>query len=142
MSPLGRETSYAPAVNLKLSDSEITSVCRELLVRDPTVSGRALRSELKRRLGSAGRKDRVYGLWRALRAEYAAQSAKATEIVELEAQLFEARQQIAVLEMSLFDTEQRALRSEERERTHQDRWANEMYELRAEVQRLRSLGMR
>jgi hypothetical protein len=124
-------------MNLKLSDSQISLVCRELLATQPTLSGRALRVELHRRFGSVGKKDRVYAVWRSLRAERAARSQVLQGCADLEVELEEARGQITALESALFDAEQRATRSEERERAHQDRWANEIYELREEVRQLR-----
>jgi hypothetical protein len=123
-------------VNQKLSNAQITSVCRELLTSHPGVTGSALRIELRRRFGSAGKKDRVYALWRSLRSEPIAGHEVPPDQAELEAQLNEARRQIAQLETALFDAEQRAARAEERERIHQDRWANEIYELRKQMRQL------
>ena len=55
-------------MNRKLTDRQITAVCRELLARDPATSGRALRAELKKRFDSPGKTDRVFAVWRTLRA--------------------------------------------------------------------------
>jgi len=96
-----------------------------------------MRSALRLRFRSPGKTDRVYAIWRAIRAEQPT-SLLSLETAALEAQLKEALQRVAHLETALFDAEQRAARSEERERIHQDRWAKEIYELR---EHLRQLGL-
>jgi hypothetical protein len=128
-------------MNLKLSEGQISTVCHELLCERPALSGRALREELKRRYGSAGKKDRVYALWRSIRAS--ASIAPAVPLAgedELNQQLADARRQIELLETSLFDMEQRALRAEAREQLHQDRWANEIHELREALRHAQNNG--
>ena len=129
-------------MNRKLTDRQITAVCREMFVADPTASGRALRAELKRRYGSSGKTDRVFAVWRSLRG--AAQPTSATD-----AATETLRRQVADLEARVRDAnlaresaEQRALLSEAREIAHQNRWANEIHDLRNEVRRLTGQGRR
>jgi hypothetical protein len=45
---------------------------------------------------------------------------------------------VGSLQAALLDAEQRAARSEERERLHQDRWAMEIYRLREELRAARA----
>jgi hypothetical protein len=135
MYPLHENACKVGRVNLKISTGELLRTCRAVLAARPQISGRALRRELLARLGSAGKKDRVYAVWRALRLEM---QEPAPDVSTLEAQLQEARQQVASLQAALLDAEQRAARSEERERLHQDRWAMEIYRLREELRAARA----
>ena len=131
------EIGYSSAVNLKLTDREILSVCRELVARDPDTSGRAVRAELKRRHGSAGNTDRVFAMWRSIRAEAGEGAAVGSESLE------KLRRQVVALQARLAEeglareaAEQRAFLSESRELTHQTRWAREVDALRSEVREL------
>jgi hypothetical protein len=124
-------------MNRKLTDRQITAVCRELFARDPATSGRAVRAELKHQFGSAGKTDRVFAVWRTLRTESAGSAARDAPITE------GLKRQVAELEVRIHDAvvareaaEQRALMSEAREIAHQDRWGHEIHALRAEVRRL------
>lgn len=136
-------SAYSRWVNRKLTDRQITTVCRELLSQDPATSGRAVRAELKRRFQSTGKTDRVFAVWRALRDETTLGSegdvrviaALRCRIAELEAQRREGA-------LARETAEQRALLSEAREIAHQDRWAHEIHTLRAEVRRLAGEGER
>jgi hypothetical protein len=123
-------------MNLKLSDHTLRWACRELYSQSPWMSGRQVRAALHARFGSAGRADRVYQIWRSIRTAQAPQPPGPEEPLQLARDLQQALEQITLLQTALFDAEQRALRAEERERLHQDRWATEIYELR---QRLYSL---
>ena len=127
-------------MNLKLSEAQITALCRELMSQTPELTGRALRAELSRRYGSVGKKDRVYALWRSLRLSPTAAAVIPTGTGDLTQQLADARQQIDRLEASLADMERRALRSETREQLHQDRWAREIHVLREALKRQRRGG--
>jgi hypothetical protein len=130
-------------VNRKLTDRQITAVCRELLARDPATSGRALRAELKKRFDSPGKTDRVFAVWRTLRDD--AGKGRASDgrldeglkrtVLELEARLRES-------EIARDAAEQRALLSAAREIAHQDRWAHEIHTLRGEVRKLSEEGSR
>lgn len=136
-------SEYSVRVNRKLTDRQITTVCRELLAQDPATSGRAVRAELKRRFKSTGKTDRVFAVWRALRDEASLGMARDLRVVEA------FRRQVAELEAQRRESalaretaEQRALLSEAREIAHQDRWAHEIHALRAEVRRLAGEGER
>lgn len=121
-------------MNLKLTDRQITGVCRELLAKDPDTSGRALRLALKQRFGASGKSDRVFAVWRALRSAAAGEGSRASEW--LQRQLAELHARLRDEEIAHESAEQRALLSEAREVAHQDRWAHEIHTLRAEVRRL------
>ena len=41
-------------------------LCRDVLAREKTPSGRLLRRALRERYGAVGRTDRVYSIWRRL----------------------------------------------------------------------------
>ena len=124
-------------MNRKLTDRQITAVCRELMARDPAASGRAVRAELKRRFDSAGKTDRVFAIWRTERAGAGKGRASDGRFVE------DLRRRVSELETRLRESalareaaEQRGLLSEAREIAHQDRWAHEIHTLRGEVLRL------
>jgi len=124
-------------VNRKLTDEELTQACLELLSKHPSSSCRRLRTLLRERFGCTCRTDRVYAVWRSIRAEIENRYSGAPEPSRLDQALIEAREQIATLETALLDAENRALRAEERERAHQDRWAAEIHELRQKLQHSR-----
>ena len=124
-------------VNRKLTDDELTRACLDLLSKHPSLSCRRLRILLRERFGCACRTDRVYAVWRSIRAELESRYSGAAEPSTLDLELIQAREQIATLETALFDAENRALRAEERERAHQDRWAAEIHELRQQLQHSR-----
>jgi hypothetical protein len=119
-------------VNLKIPQRELETICRELLIRTPEMSGRALRAALQQRFGTRGKSERVYAIWRAVRSEQLVPRST-FDTVDLAVELEAARLQIATLETALFDAKKRAAQSEERERIHQDRWANEIYLLRQQL---------
>jgi DNA repair exonuclease SbcCD ATPase subunit len=124
-------------MNRKLTDRQITVVCRELLARDPATSGRAVRAELKHRFDSPGKTDRVFAVWRTLRTDSASSAARDTRVIEgLKHQVAELEARIHDAELAREAAAQRAFLSEAREIAHQDRWAHEIHTLRAEVRRL------
>jgi hypothetical protein len=127
-------------MNQKLSDPMLHRACRELLTTNPGLSGRQLRALLRERFGSPCRTERVYALWRLIRAEQARVVAADNALPdrsELVRQIEQARRRMEELEAALLDAEQRALRAEERERIHQDRWAREIDTLRQQLDRIR-----
>jgi hypothetical protein len=123
-------------MNQKLTDDELTRACLELLSQRPSVSCRRLRILLRERFGCACRTDRVYAVWRSIRAEIETRYSAAAPPL-LDQDLKQARERVATLETALLDAENRALRAEERERAHQDRWAAEIHELRQQLQQSR-----
>ena len=127
----------------KLTDQQIIAVCRELFAADPSASGRALRAELKRRYGSSGKTDRVFAAWRMLRDEIAIKTpGDAALINDLKRQVVELVARLNDADLARESAEQRALLSEAREIAHQNRWANEIHDLRNEVRRLTGEGRR
>ena len=130
-------------MNRKLTDRQITAVCRELLARDPGTSGRALRAELKKRFDSPGKTDRVFAVWRTVRGDAAKGRASSGRLVEgLRRQVSELEARLRESELARHAAEQRALLSAAREIAHQDRWAHEIHTLRGEVRQLTEEGSR
>jgi hypothetical protein len=115
---------YTPSVNRKLTDQQIAATFQDLSARSQRVSGRALRAALRRRFGAAGKTDRVFALYRQLNAP---PSAEPGDVRELRERIVDQDQLLAV-------ALSRAERSEAREIAHQDRWANEIHELRQLVE--------
>ena len=120
-------------MNRKLTDAQVASTYAALAASGRSVSGRALRAELRQRYGAVGKTARIFDLCKILRAPPISESAA---IAELRQQLNSAeRARAAALEDR--DRERaRAERSELREIAHQDRWANEIHELRRQVAEL------
>ena len=130
-------------MNRKLTDRQITAVCRELLARDPATSGRALRAELKKRFDSPGKTDRVFAVWRTVRGDAGKGRASNGRLVEgLKRQVSELEARLRESELARDAAEQRALLSAAREIAHQDRWAHEIHTLRGEVRQLTEEGSR
>jgi hypothetical protein len=119
-------------VNRKLTDEQIVATFRDLSARNNHVSGRSLRAALREQFGAAGKTDRIFALYRALKAP---PSAEPVDVLDL-------RQRIAEQEQLLTAALNRAERSEAREIAHQDRWANEIHELRQRVEQLKSDAVR
>ncbi len=104
----------------KLTDRQIEMLCREVLAHEQTPSGRSLRRALRERYGAVGRTDRVYAIWRALTG---GKNGSGT-VSEVERNRWTVR---------LAAAEERVRLAEEREIKHQDRWANELYDLREQL---------
>ena len=119
-------------MNRKLTDEQIVATFRDLSARNNHVSGRSLRAALREQFGAAGKTDRIFALYRALKAP---PSAEPVDVLDL-------RQRIAEQEQLLTAALNRAERSEAREIAHQDRWANEIHELRQRVEQLKSDAVR
>lgn len=104
----------------KLSDTVIAETCRELLQVQRRVTVRRVSEELRRRHHASGKNARVARILREVSARTAVANgprAPDTEIVRLREALRQAQHQAAALIA-------RAELSEERERTHQDLWAD------------------
>jgi hypothetical protein len=126
-------------MNRKLSDQRIRSTFQTLSRCGQPVSGRALRAALRTRFGAAGKTDRVFTICRSLRRPTIAAPA---DVIELRARIEAAEQGRAQAEAARDAALARAERSEARELAHQDRWANEIHELRAHVEQLKGEGAR
>ena len=105
---------------LRLTDAQIEQVCRELLARESAPSGRFLRRALHERYGAVGRTDRIYAIWRRLNAR----GTPSIPVTDAERRRWMVR---------IAAAEDRARLAEERETEHQDRWANEVHELREQL---------
>jgi hypothetical protein len=113
----------------KLTTAQIEQTCRALAARNPHLSGRALRAELRERFGAVGRADRVFAIWRAVTGERPRSTGALHDpALMASAHLVEERAQAA---------EERANLAEERERAHQDHWASEIHALREQLRRVR-----
>ena len=116
----------------KITDAQIASGIEALRAAGRSIHWRSLQAWLISQHGSAGRTDRLRSACRR------AQEPK-PQLVALQ---WEAR--VAELERLRFEAEQardralaRAVRSEEREIAHQDRWAAEIHRLRESVEQLK-----
>jgi hypothetical protein len=127
--PLDSTDSRVGQVNLRLTDPQIRSVCRELVARGELLSGRRLRRELANRFGFVGNTERVFRIWRDETADARSRvpdSALPIEVLELQRRLREAQAAAA-------ENLARAERAEYREQAHQDHWAMEVDRLRQEA---------
>ena len=104
----------------RLTDQQIERVCREVLARENAPSGRSLRRALRERYGAVGRTERVYGVWKAMIAG----ETPLSRVTDAERHRWMAR---------IAAAEERVRLAEERETKHQDRWANELYDLREQL---------
>ena len=120
-------------MNRKLTDQQIVSTFEALRRTGGTVTGRALRAALRAQFGAAGKTERVFTLCRSLREPRTDEPATVAELRQRLAQAEEGR---AAAEVARDQVLERAERSEAREISHQDRWANEIHALRQTVQQL------
>jgi hypothetical protein len=104
----------------RLTDKQIQTVCREVLARQSAPSCRSLRRALRERYGAVGRTERVYEIWKAITTG----EAPSSRVTDAERCLWMAR---------IAAAEERVRLAEERETKHQDRWANELYDLREQL---------
>jgi hypothetical protein len=134
MYPLRSCFGTVGSVNRKLTDEQIASTFEALRRTGVAVSGRGLRTALRRQFGAAGKTDRIFALCRALQAP------GMDGVAELRRRLEEAERGRAAAESARDQALERAVRAEAREMAHQDRWANEIYTLRQRVRQLQGEG--
>jgi hypothetical protein len=113
-------------MNRRLSEARVRATCRELLSRGGRLSGRALCAELRRRFGAVGKTERVFQIWREETSAKVTAALVPGDLVELERRL-------AAAEVTAAENLARAERAEYREQAHQDKWAMEIDQLRAQV---------
>jgi hypothetical protein len=106
----------------KLTDAQITAAAESLRQRGRPVNWRSLQAQLISQHGAAGRTDRLRFACRVLQHP----TAKATDPAAIQDVVRERDLALA-----------RAERAEEREMTHQDRWAAEIHALRESVEQLK-----
>jgi len=116
-------------VNRKLTLDQIEAACRDLLSSANRVTVRAVMAELHRRHGATGRTERVSGTLRRLEARRASDPPREPA-------------DTAALRERLQAAEARALRSEERERRHQEYWAKRYAEKADELERRHATAMK
>jgi len=104
---------YHWAMNRQLSRTQIEVVCIELVSTRPEVSVRDVTRELKRRHGAAGRNERVAGILKGVKAD-------ASKVVIVSRPAVRADEWDTPIAKAL----ERAERAEDRERRHQDFWAD------------------
>jgi hypothetical protein len=121
-------------MNRRLSEFQIRTTCRELITRDPSLSGRQLRRELKDRFGAVGKTERVFDLWRdeTQKVEIAIASAA------LPADVAELQRRLRIAEAAAAENLKRAELAEYRERAHQDHWAMEIDRVKRELEEAQS----
>jgi len=119
-------------MNRRLTDAQIESGV-DILRRDGRrIDWRSLQALLKARYGAAGRTDRLRSACRA-----AQQRPPAAQPPDWEQHVAQLQQRRVDAEQARDQALARALRSEEREIAHQDRWAAEIHRLRETVEQLR-----
>jgi hypothetical protein len=110
-----------------LSDQAIQTVCRELLAGSRKVTTRQLTEELRQRYGHPGRQERIVrALREAMREPLPSLALPPSEDNGVK--------ELAELRTRLKAMERRAELAEERERRHQDFWANRFVERVAEIE--------
>ena len=116
-------------MNRRLTDQHIRSTCRELMAARPqALTGRQLRRTLRERYGAVGKTERVFRIWRELAiAESQLLGDPSTKTADMQSQLSEA-------EATAADAIARAEISEFRARADQDRWAQQIDDLRQKLQ--------
>ena len=112
---------YPPHV----TDDDIRTLISELAVGERLPSGALLRAVLKQRFGSPGGVTRIYRLLSNARS-------KRSVVRKVEP--------ADVLERELQGMRERAERAEQREETHQSRWAAEVDQLRLQVEAFKPLA--
>lgn len=123
-------------MNRKLTDQQIEAAWRDLEAKGIPATGRQLREALRERFGSPGKTDRIFAIWRTL-SEERRRAALEPSTAELLARMEAAESIAAAAVQAKGAAEARAALAEQREIAHQDRWAQEIYELRQEVERLK-----
>jgi hypothetical protein len=117
-------------VNRRLSEFQIRTTCRELVARDPNLTGRQLRRELKDRFGAVGKTARVFGLWR----EETQKTQIAIAAAALPTDIAELQRRLRIAEATAAENLKRAELAEYRERAHQDHWAVEIDRLKQQLE--------
>jgi hypothetical protein len=120
-------------MNRRLSEFQIRATCRELVARDPNLTGRQLRRELKDRFGAVGKTERVFDLWReeTQKTQIAIAAAAPTDVAELQ-------RRVEIAEAAAAENLKRAELAEYRERAHQDHWAMEIDRLKQQLESRRA----
>jgi hypothetical protein len=128
--PFELNRSRVDAMNRRLTELQIRVTCCALLGRDPDLTGRQLRKELKHRFGAVGKTERVFEVWRDETEKL--QNAKA--LASLPTEVAELQRRLAIAEAAAAENLKRAELAEYRERAHQDHWAMEIDRLKQQLQ--------
>ena len=118
---------YHSSMRRSLSDQTIQAVCRELLAGSRKVTTRQLAEELRHRYGHPGRQERIVRALREAMREPVPSLALPPSENDRVKELAELRKRLEAME-------RRAELAEERERRHQDFWANRFVERVAEIE--------
>jgi hypothetical protein len=130
MFPFDLNRSSVEPMNRRLTEHQIRTTCRELVARDPNLSGRQLRRELKSRFGAVGKTVRVFDLWR----EETQKTQIAIAAAALPTDVAELQRRLRITEATSAENLKRAELAEYRERAHQDHWALELDRLKQQLQ--------
>src|SRR5258708_38024414 len=117
-------------MNRRLSEFQIRATCRELVARDPNLTGRQLRRELKDRFGAVGKTERVFDLWR----EETQKTQIAIHAAALPTDVAELQRRGEIAEAAAAENLQRTELAEYRERAHQDHWPLQLARLNQQLQ--------
>jgi hypothetical protein len=118
-------------LNRYLTDAEILGCCHELLVRSgANATVRELQEILRARFGMAGKTSRINRLWREV-AVSSVEVPRESDVILRAREQVETAERVARNALNAAEAaEARAILSEERERSHQIRWAGQIDELR------------
>lgn len=116
-------------MNRRLSEERIRSTCRDLMAGRGSVSGRALRQELRERFGAVGKTARVFQIWRE-----EVHTVQPASFPTLPVDATELQHRLEAAESVGQENLKRAELAELREQAHQDRWALQIDQLRQELQ--------
>lgn len=130
MFPFDLNRSSVEPMNRRLTEHQIRTTCRELVARDPNLSGRQLRRELKDRFGAVGKTERVFDVWR----EETQKTQIAIAAEALPTDVAELQRRLRITEATSAENLKRAELAEYRERAHQDHWAIELDRLKQQLQ--------
>jgi ABC-type transporter Mla subunit MlaD len=116
----------------KLSDQQIATAAERLRARGGHLGWRQLQALLRAEYGVTGRTDRLRAACRAANRT----TEQCPPSSPLQRHIVDAQQQVLEALRERDQALERALRSEERETAHQDRWAGEIHSLRETVEQL------
>lgn len=125
-------------MNRKLTDAQIASALELLRQQGRPAGWRSLQALLRTQYGTAGRTDRLRSACRANQMTHP----QHLMVVELRRRAEQSEQRSLETQQARDLALARALRSEERETAHQDRWAAEIHALRETVEQLKGERIR
>src|ERR1700749_2479912 len=96
------------SVNIRIDDATLRQTCRELLAAAPNLTVRALRTELKRRVGAAGKTARLLKVWAEERSRQASGPATVSRPSDIPGSESELKERLRIAEQAATDMRARA----------------------------------